>query len=86
MHLEHLKSVTTLRSVKEIEKNDFSNPTHIETQKPFEVNFEILEPSNSEPENCVWWEEKRINALLDTNTISLENSITKKGNIKYGNL
>ena len=47
-HLEHLKSVTTLRSGKVITKTAYPNPAHIKAPKSLAVSFEKLEPFNSE--------------------------------------
>ena len=46
--LEHLKSIITLRSGKEIDRIVYPNPAHIRAQKSFMVSSEKLEPLSSE--------------------------------------
>ena len=45
---QQLKLITTLKSGKEIEKPNYSNPALTKTQKKFEVNSENIEPLNNE--------------------------------------
>ena len=45
-HLEHLKSVTTLRNGKKIENVTYSNPTNTKMYKPSKLISERLEPLN----------------------------------------
>ena len=56
LYLEHLKSITTLRSGKKIDKNVYPNPERIKAHKSSTVSFEELESSSSGSE-CVF--EKR---------------------------
>ena len=55
--IEHLKSITTLKSRKKIDKTTYPNPAHVETSKSPAVSDENSEPFNSELETMS--EEKR---------------------------
>ena len=58
-HLEHLKSITTLRNDKQIEKTIYPNPVCNEAYKSSTESFKELEPSSSESESVSKNREKK---------------------------
>ena len=78
-HLEHLKSITTLGSGKEIDKTVYTKATHIGAHKSSAVGSENLEPLISESKNVSREKEKEKVSCQMPTPFSQQLRVPKKG-------